>query len=107
VNVALRPADRLDYISLCTGAGGLDLGVELAIPSARAIVLVEREAPSVATLVAAMEAGCLAPAPVWSDVRSLDGRRWRGCVDGVVGGIPCQPHSVAGKRLGRDDPRDL
>lgn len=29
------------------------------------------------------------------------------CVDGVVGGIPCQPHSVAGRRLGRDDPRDL
>lgn len=104
--MALRP-DRLDYISLCTGGGGLDLGVELAIPAARAVLLVEREAPAVATLAAAMEAGLLAPAPVWSDVRSLDGRRWRGCVDGVVGGIQCQPHSVAGKRLGRDDPRDL
>lgn len=105
--MALRPDGTLDYISLCSGGGGLDLGVELAIPAARAVVLVEREAPAVATLVAAMEAGFLAPAPVWSDVRSLDGRRFRGAVDGVVGGIPCQPHSVAGKRLGRADPRDL
>lgn len=111
MNVALHPDPAvlgpIHTISLCTGGGGLDLGVELAIPSARAVVLVEREAPAVATLVAAMEAGLLAPAPVWSDVRTLPGRRYRGLVDGVVGGIPCQPHSVAGKRLGRDDPRDL
>lgn len=77
------------------------------MPDARAIVLVEREAPAVATLVAAMESGLMAPAPVWSDVRSLPARGFRGLVDGVVGGIPCQPHSVAGRRLGRDDPRDL
>ena len=106
--MALRadPA-ALTYISLCTGGGGLDLGVELAMPAARAVVLVEREAPAVATLVAAMEAGLMAPAPVWSDVRTIPARGFRGLVDGVVGGIPCQPHSVAGRRLGRDDPRDL
>ncbi len=98
---------ELHFISLCTGGGGLDLGVELANPAARAVCLVEREAFAVATLVEAMEIGLLAPAPVWSDVRSFDGRRWRGLVDGVVGGIPCQPHSLAGRRLGRDDPRDL
>jgi hypothetical protein len=43
LNVALRP-DNLNLISLCTGGGGLDLGVELAMPSARSVVLVEREA---------------------------------------------------------------
>lgn len=106
MNVALRP-DALTFISLCTGGGGLDLGVELAIPCARPIVLVEREAFAVAHLVSAMEQGLLAPAPVWSDVRTFDGRPWRGLVDGVIGGIPCQPHSVAGKRLGQGDERDL
>lgn len=103
-DVALHP---LDYISLCTGGGGLDLGVELAVPGARAVLMVEREAFAVAHLVDAMEQGLLAPAPVWSDARTLRGRRWRGLVDGVIGGIPCQPHSLAGKRLGRDDERDL
>lgn len=104
--MALHP-DPLTFISLCTGGGGLDLGVELAIPSARPCLLVEREAFAVAHLVEAMRAGLLADAPVWSDARTLNGRRWRGLVDGVIGGIPCQPHSLAGKRLGRDDERDL
>jgi len=68
---------------------------------------VEREAFACAHLVAAMEQGLLAPAPVWSDARTFPGRRFRGRVDCVIGGIPCQPHSIAGKRLGRDDERDL
>lgn len=103
--MALR--SPLNIISLCTGGGGLDLGVELAIPDARPVVLVEREAFSVAHLVSAMESGCMAQAPVWSDVRTFNGRPWRGLVDGVIGGIPCQPWSVAGKQLGHDDERDL
>lgn len=113
MSVAIRSGDGaaggggLNFISLCTGGGGLDLGLELAIPSARGVCLVEREAFAVAHLVQAMRAGLMAPAPVWSNVRTFAGRGWRGLVDGVIGGIPCQPHSLAGKRLGRDDPRDL
>lgn len=106
MNVALCP-QRLDILSLCTGGGGLDLGVELALPSARIVCMVEREAFSVAHLVSAMEQGLLAPAPVWSDARTFAGRPWRGCVDGLIGGIPCQPHSVAGLRLAEEDERDL
>ena len=106
MNVALHP-HSLDFISLCTGGGGLDLGVELAVPSARAVCMVEGEAWSVATLVSAMEARLLAPAPVWSNVRTFDGRPWRGLVDGLIGGIPCQPHSLAGRRKGANDERDL
>lgn len=99
--------ERLDFISICTGGGGLDLGVELAVPGSRAVCMVEREAFGAARLVSAMEDGLLAPAPVWSDARTFNGRRWRGCVDGLIGGIPCQPHSVAGKRRGSADARDL
>jgi len=102
--VAVRP---LNLISLCTGGAGLDLGVELVLPSARPVCLVEREAFAVAHLVEAMRAGLLAPAPIWSDARTFRGRRWRGCVDGLIGGIPCQPHSHAGRRLGAADERDL
>lgn len=99
--------DAFTFISLCTGGGGLDLGLELAIPAARPVLLVEREAFAVAHLVAAMQAGFLADAPVWPDVRTLNGRPWRGLVDGLIGGIPCQPHSQAGKRQGSADERDL
>lgn len=106
MNVAPR-SRHLDLISLCTGGGGLDLGFQLAVPGARTVCMVEREAFAVAHLVSAMEQGRLHPAPVWSDARTFRSREWRGCVDGVVGGIPCQPHSLAGKRLGAEDERDL
>ena len=106
MNVAIRP-EHINLISLCTGGGGLDLGVELAMPSARSIVLVEREAFAASHLVAAMQKGLMAPAAIWSDVTTFNGRPWRGLVDGLIGGIPCQPHSLAGKRLGEDDERDL
>lgn len=100
-------AHSLDTISLCTGGGGLDLALELAIPSARAVCMVEREAFAVAQLVSAMEAGHLPAAPIWSDVRTFDGKPWRGLVDGLIGGIPCQPHSLAGRKQGQHDGRDL
>lgn len=106
MNVALR-AEPLNILSICTGGAGLDLGVELAIPDARTVCMVEREAFSVATLVSAMEQGLLHPAPVWSDARTFDGRAWRGAVDGLIGGIPCQPHSLAGRKQGSNDARDL
>ena len=106
MNVALRPR-HLNLISLCTGGGGLDLGVGLAMPSARSVVLVEREAFAVAHLVTAMQQGLMDEAPIWSDVTTFNGRPWRGIVDGVIGGIPCQPHSLAGRRRGSDDERDL
>ena len=99
--------EPIRYLSICTGGGGLDLGLELAISRSRPVAYVEREAFACAHLVAAMEQGLLAPAPVWSDARTFPGRRFRGRVDCVIGGIPCQPHSIAGKRLGRDDERDL
>ena len=94
-------------LSLCSGAGGLDLGLAIAIPGYRAVGHVERETFAAATLVARMEDASLDRAVVWDDVGTFDGRPWRGAVDIVTAGYPCQPFSVAGKRRGADDPRHL
>jgi DNA (cytosine-5)-methyltransferase 1 len=52
-------------------------------------------------------AGAMEAFPVYPDVRTFDAAAWRGKVDVVSGGFPCQPHSQAGKRLGGLDDRDL
>lgn len=92
-------------LSLFSGGGGLDLGLHRAIPGARTVCYVEREAYACAVLLARMEDGGLAPAPIWTDVTTFDGRPWRGVVDCVAGGSPCQDLSVAGKQAGLDGER--
>jgi hypothetical protein len=68
-------------LSLCSGAGGLDLGLTVAIPGYRAVGHVERETYAAATLVARMEDASLDRAALWDDVGTFDGRPWRGAVD--------------------------
>ncbi len=102
--MGLRP---FRVLSLCSGVGGLDRGLRLAVPSARTICYIEREAYCCEVLASRMEEGRLDPAPVWSNLRTFDGLPWSGIVDCVLGGIPCQPASVAGRQRGSDDERWL
>ena len=97
----------MNVLALCAGAGGLELGLKLAEPTATLVCAVEGEAYVASLLVAHMEAGRLDPAPVWSDVRTFDGTSWRGTVDCITAGYPCQPFSIAGKKRAADDPRHL
>jgi DNA (cytosine-5)-methyltransferase 1 len=53
-------------------------------------------------LLARQNDGTLAPFPVWDDIRTFDGAAWRGAVDVVSGGFPCQDISAAGKGAGLD-----
>lgn len=94
-------------ISLCAGYAGLDLGLHIAEPHYRTVAFVEREAHAAATLVARMADQALDQAPVWDDLRSFDGRAFRGRVHLVSAGYPCQPFSYAGRRGGDEDPRHL
>jgi DNA (cytosine-5)-methyltransferase 1 len=87
-------------LDLCTGAGGEALGIEAAgFTSAGAV---ENDHAACATL--------RLNRPHWhvfeADIRSVNGRDFRG-VDLIAGGVPCPPFSIAGKRLGEADERDL
>lgn len=95
-------------LSFASGIGGLDLAVRLALDGdTRTVCYIEREAFAVARLVELMQAQVLDDAPVWTDMRTFDGAKWRGLVDGIIGGYPCQPYSVAGKQRGKADERNL
>ena len=80
--------------------------MRLAIPI-RVVCHVERECAAVEILLARMQEGALDEAPIWDDLCTFDGRTWRGRVDLVAAGFPCQPVSIAGKRRGTADHRWL
>ena len=72
MNVA---SSTINVLSLCSGYGGLDLGLDIATGEAtRTVCYVEREAFAAAILAARMEEKALDAAPVWSDLRTFDGR---------------------------------
>lgn len=96
----------MNGLALFAGVGGLELGLRLAIgPGYRSVCHVERDAFAAATLVARMEDATMDPASVWDDVSTFDGKPWRGVVDLVSGGFPCQDISVAGSGAGIDGSR--
>ncbi|WP_144156530.1 DNA cytosine methyltransferase [Paraburkholderia sp. BCC1885] len=90
-------------LHLFAGAGGGILAGQLR--GNRCVCAVEREPYAQAVLVARQNDGTFPPFPVWDDVRTFDGRPWRGIVDIVAGGFPCQDVSVAGTGDGLDGER--
>lgn len=90
-------------LALFAGAGGGLLGGRLL--GWRTVCAVELDTYAASVLVARQNDGYLDPFPVWDDVRTFDGTMWRGCVDVVSGGFPCQDISPAGGRAGIDGER--
>ena len=94
-------------MSLFSGYGGFSLGLRLAGLTTRTICYVEWDKYCQQVIQARIEDGHLDDAPIWDDIKSFDGTQYRGLVDLVTAGFPCQPHSNAGLRKGADDARNL
>jgi len=93
----------MNELALFAGAGGGILGGHLL--GWRTVCAVEWDPYAASVLVARQNDGVLPPFPIWDDVQTFDGRPWRGIVDVVSGGFPCQDISAAGKGAGIDGER--
>ena len=97
----------LHTLSICTGYGGIELGLRAVVPRIRTVCYVENEISQQQIVASRIKDGGLDDAPIWTDLRTFDASAFSGRVHLITGGFPCQPHSVAGKKLGEDDPREL
>jgi DNA (cytosine-5)-methyltransferase 1 len=93
----------MNELALFAGAGGGILGGHLL--GWRTVCAVEWEPYPASVLCARQNDGFLPPFPIWDDVQTFDGFAWRGLVDVVSGGFPCQDISAAGKGAGIDGER--
>jgi DNA (cytosine-5)-methyltransferase 1 len=90
----------LSVLDLFAGAGGLSQGLTAA--GMAVVAAAERDGDALATFADLHPSAQLFP----GDIAGIDFRDFRGSIDIVAGGPPCQPWSDGGKRLGNDDPRD-
>lgn len=93
----------MNELALFAGVGGGLLGT--AFHGFRTICAVENHPHAVDVLAQRQKDGVFEPFPVWGDVRTFDGLPWRGRVDLVSGGFPCQAFSSAAS--GRNNADDL
>ena len=103
------PTRQLRELSLFSGMGAFTLAIRLAGLDTRTVCYVEHDKYAQQVLQQRFGDG-LDPAPIWDDIKTFDPERWRGHVDIVSAGFPCQPHSKAGSRRlakGLDDARNL
>ena len=91
----------------CAGYGGIGMGLKRVIRNLRTIAYSEIELFGCEILASRMEAGQIDAAPIWTNLKTFPCERFRGMVDLLVAGYPCQPFSSAGKRKGEEDPRHL
>ena len=95
--------DGLRELALFAGAGGGILGGNLL--GWRTVCAVEIEPYPASVLCARQNDGILPSFPIWDDVRTFDGKPWRGIADVVSGGFPCQDISTAGNGVGIEGER--
>jgi DNA (cytosine-5)-methyltransferase 1 len=95
------PAEMMSYLEICAGAGGEAIG--LAAAGFHPVALYEKKEIAAATI--------RHNRPTWNvqtaDITEVDFTQYRGKIDLLAGGVPCQARSPGGNQKGSDDRRDL
>lgn len=95
----VEPDNSYSVLELFAGAGGLAIGLEQA--GLKCVVLNELDHWAAETL--------RTNRPHWKviedDIRNVSFNAYKGKIDVVTGGFPCQAFSYAGKKLGLEDAR--
>jgi len=99
--------ESLTHLSLCSGYGGIDIGMSKSLNNLKTIAYCEQDAIRIANLISKMELGWLEPAPIWTNLEDFPIDDFIGSIDVVSGGIPCQPFSVAGLRNAEESEKFL
>lgn len=94
-----KPVKKFTVLELFAGAGGMALGLEKAGLSAVMLNEIDKHACNTLRL----------NRPDWNvvegDVAGIDFSQYKGKVDVLAGGFPCQAFSYAGKKMGFEDTR--
>lgn len=105
----MRIENEMNELSLFTGIGGGLLGTKLL--GWRCIGAVEWDEYCCKVLEQRIKDGCFEQFDIFNmDIREFNRRVaaiYRGKVDVITAGFPCQPFSLAGKRLGDQDERNM
>ena len=88
----------MNGLALFAGAGGGLYASTLL--GWRTVAAVEINAYARAVLLRRQADGILPKLPIWDDIRTFDPTPWRGKIDIITGGFPCQDVSVAEKGAG-------
>jgi len=88
----------MNELALFAGIGGGILGGYLC--GFKTVCAVEIDPFCREVLLRRQMDGCLPKFPIWDDIKTFDGRPWKGKIDIITGGFPCQDISIAGKQAG-------
>lgn len=85
----------MNELALFAGAGGGLLASNIL--GHNVVCAVERDEYCIEVLIQRQNERLLQPFPIWDDICSFNGKPWRGTVDLVSGGFPCQAFSSAAR----------